>query len=70
MAPIRMIPEHVEALALADAIGALDPDEQAELAARLAELSPDDRATVAGLYDTVVVLADSVEPVTPPSRPA
>ena len=39
-----MIPEDVQALALADAIGALDPDERLELEARLATLPPDERA--------------------------
>ena len=61
-----MVPEDVEALALADSIGALDPEEQAELAARLAGLSPEDRAAVAGLYDTATQLALTVDQVTPP----
>lgn len=61
-----MIPEDVEALALADAIGALDPDEQAELAARLAELPAEDRAAVGRLYDTATLLAASVDQVAPP----
>jgi len=33
-----MIPQDIEALALADAIGALDPDERRDLDARLAAL--------------------------------
>ncbi len=61
-----MIPEDVEALALADSIGALDADEQAELAARLAELSPEVRAQVARLYDTAAAVAGSLELVDPP----
>jgi quercetin dioxygenase-like cupin family protein len=48
-----MIPDDVQALALADAIGALDPDERLELEARLAALPPDVRAEVAHLYDEV-----------------
>ena len=42
-----MIPEDIEALALADAIGALDPDERRDLEARLAALPPSVRAEVA-----------------------
>ena len=44
-----MIPENVEALALADAIGALDPDERRELEASLAALPDEVRAEVADL---------------------
>ena len=40
----RMIPDDIQALVLADAIGALDPDERRELEARLAALSPSARA--------------------------
>ena len=47
-----MIPDDVEALALADAVGALDPDERRELAALLETLAPEARAEVARLYDT------------------
>ena len=54
-----MIPDDVEALALADIAGALDPDEQRELRARLAGLSPDVRRQVAQLYDTTTALAAS-----------
>ena len=61
-----MIPEDVEALALADAVGALDPDEQADLAARLAELPPEGQAQVARLYDTAMAVAASVALVEPP----
>lgn len=63
-----MIPEDVEALALADSIGALEPDEQAELAARLAELSPEAQAQVARLYDTASAIAATVALVEPPAR--
>lgn len=61
-----MIPADVEALALADAVGALDPDERRELAERVSTLSPDAQAAVARLYDTVTAVAASVEPVAPP----
>lgn len=55
-----MIPEDVETLALADAVGALAPEEQATLATKVAALSPDLRAQVARLYDeaAAVVTAD------------
>ncbi len=61
-----MIPEEVEDLALADAVGALDPDEQRELARRLAALPAEVRAEVARLYDTVTAVAASAAPLTPP----
>jgi anti-sigma factor ChrR (cupin superfamily) len=54
-----MIPKDLESLALADAIGALDPDERRELEDRLAGLPPDVRADVAHLYDTSVEIAAS-----------
>lgn len=62
-----MIPEDVEALALADAVGALDADEQGELAARLADLPPELRAQVARLYDSVVAVAEGAATVAPPA---
>jgi anti-sigma factor ChrR (cupin superfamily) len=52
-----MIPDDIEALALADAIGALDPDEQRDLAHRLSALSPEAHAEVAQLYDAAVEIA-------------
>jgi hypothetical protein len=61
-----MIPEDVEALALADAVGALDPDEQRELSALMETLTPATRAEVARLYDTAAVVAGSVDEVAPP----
>jgi anti-sigma factor ChrR (cupin superfamily) len=61
-----MIPADLEALALADAVGALDPDEQRQLAARVAELPAEAQDAVARLYDTVTAVAASLEPVTPP----
>ncbi len=54
-----MIPDDIQALALADAIGALDPDERRELEARLAALPPEVRTDVAHLYDASVELAAS-----------
>jgi anti-sigma factor ChrR (cupin superfamily) len=54
-----MIPDDIQALALADAIGALDPDERRDLEARLAALPPSARAEVAALYDVSVEIAAS-----------
>lgn len=51
-----MIPADIEALALADAAGALDPEEQHELRQKLESLAPDVRARVARLYDTAEIL--------------
>jgi len=63
-----MIPEHIEALALADAIGALDADEQRELRSLVAALPPDARQEVARLYDSALALAASVPQIEPPPR--
>ncbi len=63
-----MIPEDVRALALADAVGALDAAEQAELAAKLAALPAATRAEVAALYDVTEAVAGSVELVDPPAH--
>jgi putative transcriptional regulator len=60
-----MIPDDLQALALADAIGALDPDERRDLEARLAALPPHVRAEVAALYDASVEIAASVSDETP-----
>jgi anti-sigma factor ChrR (cupin superfamily) len=54
-----MIPADIQALALADAIGALDPDERRDLEVRLATLPPRVRAEVARLYDATVEIAAS-----------
>jgi anti-sigma factor ChrR (cupin superfamily) len=54
-----MIPDDVEALALADAIGALDPEERRLLDSRVAALPPDAAGEVARLYNTVLPLAMS-----------
>ena len=63
-----MIPDDLEALALADAIGALDEDERGALDARVALLTPDERAHVASLYDVALALGASVEQIEPPAR--
>lgn len=60
-----MIPDDIQALALADAIGALDPDERRELETRLAALPPDVRAEVSHLYDASVDVASSAIGETP-----
>jgi len=63
-----MISDDLEALALADAIGALDPEDRLAFDARVAALPPDDRAAVASLYDVTLALASSVEQADPPAR--
>jgi anti-sigma factor ChrR (cupin superfamily) len=63
-----MIPDEVEALALADSVGALDPDERVELEARLAQLSPEEQAEVARLYETTAAMAASIDLVAPPAH--
>ena len=60
-----MIPAELEALVLADSVGALDPDERVELRARLDALTPEQRSEVAHLYDiasTVALTAPALEP--------
>jgi quercetin dioxygenase-like cupin family protein len=54
-----MIPDDIQALALADAIGALDADERRDLGVRLSALPPSVRAEVADLYDASVEMAAS-----------
>ena len=63
-----MIPEDLEALALADAVGALDADEQRDLHARVAALPADLQAQVADLYDVTLSLAAAAPQVEPPAR--
>ena len=63
-----MIPDDVEALALADSIGTLDPEERRELEARLSRLSPEEREEVARLYETTTAMAATIELVTPPAH--
>ena len=63
-----MIPDELEALVLADSVGALDPDERVELQARLDALTPDERSEVARLYDAATAVALSVPPLEPPAH--
>lgn len=60
--------EELEALVLADAIGALDESERLELRAQLDALTPADREIVARLYDTTLHVAAAVEPHDPPAQ--
>jgi len=60
-----MIPVELEALVLADSVGALDPDERVELRARLDALTPEQRSEITHLYDiasSVALTAPSLEP--------
>jgi anti-sigma factor ChrR (cupin superfamily) len=52
-----MIPDDVQALALADAVGALDPNERRDLEDRVAALPASVRDEVAHLYDAAVDIA-------------
>jgi putative transcriptional regulator len=61
-----MIPDELEALVLADSVGALDSDERVELQARLEALTPDERSEVARLYEAATVVALSVPQLDPP----
>ena len=63
-----MIPDELEALVLADSVGALDPDERVELQARLEALTPDERSEVARLYDAATAVALSVPSLEPPAH--
>ena len=63
-----MIPADIEALALADAVGALDRDEQEQLRVMVADLPADLQAQVAQLYAVAVTLADGQPSVEPPPR--
>jgi quercetin dioxygenase-like cupin family protein len=63
-----MIPAELEALVLADSIGALDADERMELQARLDALTPEQRAEVARLYEAAGAMAQSVPQLDPPAR--
>jgi quercetin dioxygenase-like cupin family protein len=57
-----MIPDELQALTLADAIGALDADERRALEDRLAALPADVRADVTHLYDVAVEISSSITP--------
>jgi quercetin dioxygenase-like cupin family protein len=54
-----MIPDDLQALVLADAIGALDSDERRDLESRLAALPSSARGEVAHLYDASLQIAAS-----------
>ena len=60
-----MIPDDIEALALADAAGALEPDEQRELVQRIAALPSGVRGEIARVYETSLRLAASAPPQQP-----
>ena len=61
-----MIPEQLEALVLADSVGALDDDARVELKVHLDALTPEQRSEVARLYDAAVALALSAPQLEPP----
>jgi anti-sigma factor ChrR (cupin superfamily) len=63
-----MIPDELQALVLADSVGALDSGEQAQLEARLAALTPEQQAEVSRLYDAATAVAMSAPPVEPPAH--
>ena len=63
-----MIPDELEALVLADSVGALDPDERLELEARLDTLTPEQRSEVSRLYDAATAVALRVPPSEPPAH--
>ena len=63
-----MIPDDLESLALADAIGALDEEDRIAFEARVALLTSDQRAHVAALYDVALALGSSAEPAEPSPR--
>ena len=63
-----MIPDELEALVLADSVGALDPAERVELKARLDTLTPEQRTEVARLYDAATAVALSVPSLEPPAH--
>jgi len=63
-----MIPPELEALILADSVGALDPDERIALQARLDALTPDQRSEVARLYDAATAVALNIPQVEPPAH--
>jgi len=63
-----MIPDELEALILADSVGALDPDERVELQARLEALTSEQRAEVARMYDAATAVALNVPMLDPPGH--
>ncbi len=62
-----MIPEDLQALVLADAIGTLGADEQRALHAAIAALPPDLRHEVARLYETTTAVAAAAPAIEPPA---
>jgi anti-sigma factor ChrR (cupin superfamily) len=63
-----MIPDELEALVVADSVGALDPDERVALLSRLDALTPDQRSEVARLYDAAMAVALTVPQLEPPAH--
>jgi anti-sigma factor ChrR (cupin superfamily) len=63
-----MIPDDLEALVLADSVGALDPDDRAELQARLETLTPQQRSAVAHLYDIALAVPAGLPLIDPPAH--
>jgi quercetin dioxygenase-like cupin family protein len=63
-----MIPDELEALVLADSVGALDPDERVELQARLDALTPEQRSEVSRLYDAGAAMVLTVPQPEPPAH--
>ena len=62
-----MIPDEIEALVLADSVGALDSDERLALRKRLDALTPEQRSEVARIYDAGMAVALNIPPVAPPA---
>ena len=57
-----MISDELEALVLADSVGALDAEEQASLQSRFDALTPDQRSEVARIYEAGRAVAMSAQP--------
>jgi len=62
-----MIPPDLEALVLADSVGALDLEEQVELHARLASSTAEQRSEVANLYNAAATVALTAPEMAPPA---
>jgi quercetin dioxygenase-like cupin family protein len=60
-----MIPQDLDALVVADSVGALDADDRMQLRARLDALTPEQRSEVARLYDAAAAVALSVPALEP-----
>lgn len=61
-----MMTDDLHALILADAIGALDVDEQSALHAAMAALAPEDQDAAGQLYDAALLVAVSADQHEPP----